>query len=284
MRVLDNLSTGKRENLAHLGDRVELIVGDVRDADCVAQAMTSVQVVFHEAAMVSVPLSVEKPLECHEICATGTLRVLDAARAAGVRRLVFAGSASAYGDAAQCPTTESCLLSPQSPYAAAKLAAEHYCSAYSANTPLETVRLRYFNVFGPRQDPTSPYSGVISIFCDKLLAGQQPTIFGDGLQSRDFVSVANIVRANRLAAQTPGVDGRVFNIGAGGRISLLELLQALNALLGTAIEPTFGPVRAGDVRHSQADITAARTGLGYEPSTTFQQGLAECLEHFKTGR
>jgi UDP-glucose 4-epimerase len=281
VRVLDDFSTGKRENLAEIAGRIEVIDGDVRDRACVARAVAGVEVVFHEAAMVSVPKSVAEPVACHEICATGTLNVLVAAREAGVRRVVYAASASAYGNTAECPVREDGALDPQSPYAAAKLAAEHYCSAFSATTDLETVRLRYFNVFGPQQDPSSPYSGVISIFATRMLAGTPPTVFGDGLQSRDFVDVVNVVRANRLAAEVSGINGRVFNVGAGGRISLLDLVAAMNRILGTNLAPQFAEPRVGDVRHSQADIAAARRFLGYESIVSFEAGLARCLDYYR---
>jgi UDP-glucose 4-epimerase len=282
VRVLDNLSTGKRENLAHLAGRVTLIEGSILDEAALREAMRDVEIVFHHAAMVSVPKSVADPIGCHELCATGTLKVLMAAQAAKVRRLVYAASSSAYGGDVSVPTDEAQPILALSPYAAGKLAGEHYCSAFAATTDLETVRLRYFNIFGPRQDPSSPYSGVISIFCSKLLRGESPTIFGDGLQTRDFVPVANVAQANLLAAERPNVSGRVFNIGCGGRITLLDLLNAINRLLGTNIEANFAAARAGDVRESQADITAARTFLGYEPKVSFEHGLRECLDYYRT--
>lgn len=282
VRVLDDFSTGKRSNLEHIADRVQIIEGDVGDAALLAKAMAGVEVVFHKAAMVSVPRSVEEPARCHELCATATLKVLMAALAAGARRVVYAASSSAYGGPVRCPTDENQPILALSPYAAGKLAGEHYCSAFAATTKLETVRLRYFNVFGPRQDPSSPYSGVISIFCSRMLKGEAPTIHGDGLQSRDFVPVANVVQANRRAAEAKGVSGQVFNIGCGGRITLLDLVAALNRLLGTSIEPQFSAPRAGDVRESQADISAARSALGYEPRVSFEQGLADCLAYYRT--
>ena len=281
VRVVDDLSTGKRHNLAHVADGVELIDGSILDRACLDQAMRGVEVVFHHAAMVSVPQSVEEPERCHAICATGTLNVLLAARDAKVRRVVYAASSSCYGNSDVCPTDESIPLHALSPYAAGKLAGEHYCSAFNAVTDLETVRLRYFNVFGPRQDPSSPYSGVISIFCAKLLGGEAPTIFGDGLQSRDFVYVADVVQANRRAAEADGVAGRVFNIGRGGRIDLLQLAAILNGILGTSLDPKFAPARLGDVRHSQADISAARAALGYDPKVTVKEGLAHCIDYYR---
>lgn len=284
VRLLDDFSTGKRSNLAHLASmigRLEVIDASMLEHAPLAEAMRDVDVVFHLAAMVSVPQSVADPMRCHELCATGTLRVLLAARQAKVRRLVYSGSSSAYGNSSEGAIGESAPLDPLSPYAAGKLAGEHYCSVFAELGEIETVRLRYFNVFGPRQDPSSPYSGVISIFLSKMLAGQSPTIFGDGLQSRDFVFVENVAIANLLAATKEGVSGRVYNIGAGGRISLLDLVASINEVLGTKLEPRFGAPRAGDVRHSQADIAAARRDLDYSPAVDFQTGLARTLEYYR---
>lgn len=284
VRVLDDLSSGKRENLAQFGgfaERVQFIEGSVLDRRILAEAMAGVEIVFHEAAKVSVPQSVLDPESFHAVCATGTLAVLLAAREAGVRRLVYAASSSCYGNTDRVPTTEDAPLAPMSPYAAAKLAGEHYCEAFAATSNLQTVRLRYFNVFGPRQDPSSPYSGVISIFCTKLLARQTPMIHGDGLQSRDFVYVADVVQANVKAALAEGVSGRVFNVGRGSRSTVLDLVSALNQRLGTTITPVHGPTRLGDVRDSQADITLARSLLGYEPRVSFAEGIGQCLDYYR---
>ncbi len=242
------------------------------------RAVAGCEVVFHLAALASVAKSVEDPGLNHAINATGTLHVLDAARKAGVRRLVYAGSASAYGGAddpaGQGEDTPLCALSP---YAAAKLAGEFYCQAFAASYGLETVRLRFFNVFGPRQRPDSPYSGVIAIFSSMLAAGRVPTLHGDGLQSRDFVAVEDVARALILAANTPGVSGRVFNVGTGRSVTLLQLLDALNSQLGTTVVPTHGPARAGDIRHSRAKIGRITAELGFAPKVSFEDGLRRTL-------
>jgi Nucleoside-diphosphate-sugar epimerases len=278
VRVLDDLSTGNAHNLADVADRIQFIPGDVRDLSADAAAVQGVDVVFHLAAMVSVPLSVKEPERCHAICATGTLKVLEAAAAAGVRRVVYAGSSSAYGDAGQGAIAESAPLRPMSPYAAAKLAGEHYCQAWSAVSNLETVRLRFFNVFGPNQDPSSPYSGVISIFTKLAREGGAPTIYGDGLQTRDFVYVGDVVRALRLAAETPGVNGEVFNIGRGHAVTLLELLSEVGAAAGVKLAPQFAPPRTGDIKHSLADVAAARHRLGFAAEVALVDGLKRCLD------
>jgi UDP-glucose 4-epimerase len=278
VRVLDDFSTGSPANLEAVRDRVEVIDGDITDLETVRAAMAGVEVVFHQAALASVPRSVANPLATHRACADGTLHVLLAARDAGVRRVVYAASSSAYGNAARLPKTETDPTAPLSPYAAAKLAGENYCAAFSEVYGLETVRLRYFNVFGPRQSPDSPYAAVIPRFLEALTAGRAPVLHGDGRQSRDFTFVADVVQANLLAAAAPGVSGRVYNIACGRRTTLLELVEHLNRLLGTAIAPTHTPSRPGDVRHSQADIERARTDLGYHPTTDVATGLERCLE------
>ncbi|HUY32722.1 MAG TPA: SDR family oxidoreductase [Pirellulales bacterium] len=281
VRVLDNLSTGKAANLDPCGGKVEWLRGDLTDPAAVIEAVRGVDCVFHEAALASVPRSVEAPLETHAACVTGTLTLLDAARRAGVRRLVYAASSSAYGDRPTSPKHETDLPLPISPYGAAKLAAELYCQAFTASYGFETVALRYFNVFGPRQDPDSPYSAVIPLFLTALLAGRRPTIYGDGRQSRDFTYVANVVHGNLLAADAPGVAGRVFNVANGRATSLLELLSQLNGLLGTHVEPFHAPPRAGDIRESLADITAARQALGYEPLVGFDEGLRQSIGYYR---
>jgi UDP-glucose 4-epimerase len=277
VRVLDDFSTGNPANLAHLGDRVQQARGSVTDAATVAAAVAGCEVVFHLAALPSVVKSVEEPVLVHEVTATGTLQVLDAARRHAVRRIVFAASSSAYGDQPGTERVETDALLPLSPYAAAKLAGEHYCQAFTAVFGLETVRLRFFNVFGPRQDAKSPYSGVIALFIAAMTAGRTPTIFGDGTQARDFVYVANVVQALMRAADAPGASGKVYNIGNGQSTTVLELVGELNALLGKDICPIFAPPRAGDVRLSQADIRQARTDLGYDPQVSFRDGLARTL-------
>jgi UDP-glucose 4-epimerase len=281
VRVLDNLSTGNPQNLAAVADRIELIEGDVNDPEKVAKAVKGADCVFHEAALASVPRSVESPLESHAACATGTVNVLDQARRAGVRRVVYAASSSAYGNQPHAAKRESDLPLPLSPYAAAKLASELYCQAFYHTYGLETVCLRYFNVFGPRQDPHGPYAAVIPLFITKLLAGERPLIYGDGKQSRDFAYVENVVQANLLAAEVPGVAGRTFNIGCGRSVSLLDLLSSLNRLLGTNVEPVFQPARVGDVRDSLADIIRAVTDLGYEPRVDLEEGLRRSVEFYR---
>jgi UDP-glucose 4-epimerase len=282
VRVLDNFSTGKRENLGHL-ESVELIEGDVADPSTVAAAVAGVDCVFHQAALASVPRSVERPLETNEACVTGTLNVLDQARRAGVRRLVYAASSSAYGNQPNSPKRETDLPVPISPYGAAKLAGEAYCQAFAATYGFETVALRYFNVFGPRQDPHSQYSAVVPLFITALLEGRRPTIFGDGHQSRDFTYVDNVVQGNLLAADAPAevTSGRTFNVANGHSTSLLELLRVLNKLLGTSIQPVHEAARAGDVRESLADITQARECLGYEPQVGFEEGLRRSIAYYR---
>ncbi len=278
--VLDNLSTGKRENLAHLGDRVNLIEGSVCDRAVVEQALDGVEVVYHQAALASVPWSVKKPLDTNEVCVTGTVNVLDAARQAGVRRVVFAGSSSAYGDQPTTSKRETDLPSVLSPYAAAKIAGEAYCQSFTATYGLETVVLRYFNVFGPRQDPKSEYSAVIPIFVSKMVNGERPTVYGDGKQSRDFVYIANVVQGNLAAADSAEAVGRSINIGTGQQLTLLQLIAAINQVLGKEIEPIFEEARAGDVRESLADISLARSVLAYEPKVEFNEGLRQSIEYY----
>jgi UDP-glucose 4-epimerase len=281
VRVLDDLSTGFRHNLAHLADNVELIEGDVADLATVAAAVEGVECVFHQAALGSVPRSVERPLDTHAACVTGTVNLLDAARRAGVRRVVYAASSSAYGNQPFSTKRESDLPSPLSPYAAAKLAGEFYCRAFANTYGIETVAIRYFNVFGPRQNPASEYSAVIPKFIAALLSGQQPIIYGDGGQTRDFTFVENVVHANLLAAKAEGVSGMTFNVAAGRSVSLLEMLAALNDFLGTEVEPRFEPPRVGDVRDSLADISLAERLLGYQTRVDFHEGLRRSLEYYR---
>jgi len=285
VRVLDNFATGKVENLVAIGDDIELLSGDVCDEAAVKRAVAGCDIVFHQAALASVPRSIEDPLATHAACATGTLIVLHEARKAGVRRLVFAGSSSAYGnqeagDRGQGTGAkrESDLPSPLSPYAAAKLAGEMYCTAFWHSYGFETVVLRYFNVFGPRQDPSGPYAAVIPLFIQAILAGKQPVIFGDGRQTRDFTFVENVVQANLLAASAKGAAGQTFNVGSGVAVSLLDLLNELNAILGTKLEPIFQAARAGDVRDSLADISLAQEALGYQSSIGLAKGLQKTVD------
>jgi UDP-glucose 4-epimerase len=280
VRVLDNLSTGRLENLEAVRERIELIEADLTDLDAVRAATRDVEVVFHQGALASVPRSVADPLATHQACATGTLHVLMAAREAGARRVVYAASSSAYGKSERLPKRETDPTLPLSPYAVAKLAGEQYCAAFSVVYGLETVRLRYFNVFGPRQPPDSAYAAVIPLFIRAMLAGRRPVIHGDGQQSRDFTFVEDVVQANLKAAEAPGVSGKVYNIACGGRTSLLELAARINALLGTEIHPTHDDPRPGDVRHSQADIGRARSELGYLPRYDLEEGLRSCVAHY----
>jgi UDP-glucose 4-epimerase len=246
-----------------------------------AAAVRGVDVVFHLAARASVQFSLEQPLASHQICATGTLQALEAARQGGVRRVVYAASASAYGLPSGDVQSEGDPPRALSPYAAAKLSGEFYCQAYAASYGFEAVVLRFFNIFGPRQRADSPYSGVIALFTDAMLRGRAPRINGDGLQSRDFTYVGDVVQALMKAADTPGVGGCTYNVGTGRGTSVLDLLAALNRLLGTRITPGDGPARPGDIRHSRADITAIRRDLGYEPVFNFEQGLARTLEWYR---
>jgi UDP-glucose 4-epimerase len=284
VRVLDNLSTGDLANLAAVRDDVEFVRGDLADLEAVRQATRGAEVVFHQAALPSVPRSVADPLGTHAACATGTLHALVAAREAGVRRLVYAASSSAYGNSDRPFKGEADLPRPLSPYAVAKLVGEHYCQAFGEVYGFEAVCLRYFNVFGPRQQPGGPYSAVIPLFMDAMLHGRRPLIYGDGTQSRDFTYIDNVVRANLLAATAPRAAGKVFNAACGRSVTLLDLVAGINALLGTAIEPEFAPPRAGDVKHSLADITAARADLGYEPLVGVEEGLRRCLAYYRGRR
>ncbi|MDO4583773.1 MAG: SDR family oxidoreductase [Planctomycetia bacterium] len=285
IRVLDNFCTGFEGNLSPwLEDgRITLFRGDLNDETIVSRAVEGVEVIFHEAALASVPLSVEKPLEVHRACVTGSVRLLDAARKAGVRRVIYAASSSAYGDSPTSRKQECELPAPISPYGAAKLAAELYMEAFCATYGLETVRLRYFNVFGPRQDPHSPYSAVIPLFIRAMLRGKAPTIFGDGKQSRDFTYVSNVVDANLLAAEAPAenVAGKVLNVANGESIDLLTLVETLNDILGTTICPVHEAPRVGDIRESVADIAQARQQLGYEPRCGWREGLEKTVAFYR---
>lgn len=276
VRVLDDLSTGKRENLSAVASAVELMVGDVRDEGTVRRAMAGVELVYHEAAVVSVQRSVETPVDTLGVNVGGTLQVLCAAREAGARRVVLASSAAVYGSQGEGARTESDATLPDSPYGLEKLSSEHYLRMWHALYGLETVALRYFNVFGPRQDPSSPYSGVTSIFADRVRRGTPPTIYGDGEQTRDFVYVANVVEANVRAGLGPVAHG-TFNVGCGVSTSLNRLLASMAEAAGVRSIPSYGPARQGDIRHSLADITRARRELGYEPSVDVQSGLARLL-------
>lgn len=277
VRVLDNFSTGKRENLHEVRDRIEMCEGDLASRDDVRSAVRGVDYVLHQAAIPSVPRSVERPLESHEANASGALRVLHEAREAGVKRVVYASSSSVYGANPELPKVESMRTEPLSPYAVAKLAAEHYAVVFHRLYGLETVSLRYFNVFGPRQDPHSPYSGVVSRFIEAVEGGEAPTIHGDGSQTRDFTFVDNVSEANFAACHSPDAAGSVYNIGCQDRISVKRLWETIAELTGSELEPRFGPARAGDVPHSLADISAARRDLGYDPGVDVREGLRRTL-------
>ena len=281
VRVVDNLRTGFLSNLEHIQNEIEFIEADICDPQQMAMAFKGVDCVFHKAALASVPYSIENPLEVNEVCVQGTLNVLNEAQKAGVRRVVYAGSSSCYGDRPFSANRESDTPMTISPYAVAKLAGEYYCQAFHHAFDLETVCLRYFNVFGPRQDPGSAYAAVIPLFINWLLAGTPPRVYGDGKQSRDFTYVGNVVAANLLAADATTASGKSFNIADGRAISLLELLEHLMLELGVEIDPDFQPPRNGDILHSMADITAANKTLGYQPVYDFRQGLKLSIEYYR---
>jgi nucleoside-diphosphate-sugar epimerase len=280
VRVADNLSTGYRRNLEGVAG-IEFLEGDLADPAFAAQAVAGAGLVFHQAAIPSVPRSVQDPVASNRANIDASLNVLVAARDAGVRRVVYAGSSSAYGDTPVLPKREDMPPNPRSPYALQKLVAEQYGQMFTRLYGLETVTIRYFNVFGPRQDPTSAYSGVISQFARALLEGRRPTIYGDGSQTRDFTYIENVVDGVLRAADAPEASGEVINVATGGRISLLDLFAAMKRLTGADVDPQFAEARAGDVRDSQADISKARRLLGYEPRVTFDDGLARTLAWYR---
>jgi nucleoside-diphosphate-sugar epimerase len=280
VRVADNLSTGKIRNLDHIAD-VELFEGDLADLAFAKRAVVGVDYVLHEAAIPSVPRSVKDPITSNRSNVDGTLNVLVAARDAGVKRLVFAGSSSAYGNTPTLPKHEGMPANPLSPYALQKVVGEQYLQMFTRLYGLETVTIRYFNVFGPRQDPTSPYSGVISVFATALLDNRSPKIYGDGEQTRDFTYVANVVDGVLRACEAPGATGEIINVATGGRISLNQLFRAMREITGATAEPTYAEPRAGDVRDSQADIAKAHRILGYQPSVTFEDGLQRTIDWYR---
>lgn len=281
VRVLDNFLTGKRENLASFLDRIELAEGDIRDLETCRRAVEGVDYVLHQAALPSVPRSVMDPVLTNAINVDGTLNLLVASRDAGVKRFVFASSSSVYGDEPALPKKEGSEGFPLSPYAVTKLVGEKYCEVFHRIYGLETVVLRYFNIFGPRQDPHSEYAAVIPNFIFRMMAGARPVIFGDGNQSRDFTYVANVVDANRLALTASGVSGEVFNIACGERITVNGLFEKLRRMFGTDVRPVNDAPRPGDIRDSYADITKARNMLQYEPKISFEEGLEKTLRWFQ---
>ena len=280
VRVLDDFSSGKESNLDSFRKDLEIIKGDIRDADVVKRATRGVEIVFHEAALGSVPRSVVDPLTTHEVNMTGTLNVFLAARDAGVKRVVYASSSSVYGETPVLPKREDMIPQPLSPYALSKLVGEHYSSVFKQIYGFEIVSLRYFNIFGPRQDPESQYAAVLPRFVTALLGGKAPVVYGDGLQS-DFTYVENVVNANLLASEADGIAGRAFNVACGGRYTLLDLLARLKSILGTGIEPIHEAARAGDVRDSQASIEAAERGFGYRVSVDFDEGVRRTVEWYR---
>jgi nucleoside-diphosphate-sugar epimerase len=285
VRGVDNFATGKRANLVGL-EAMEFVEGDLADAAVCAEACAGVEIVFHQAALPSVPRSVADPVASNVACVDATVNLLWAAKEAGVRRVVYAASSSAYGDTPTLPKHEEMLPNPISPYAVAKLAGEYYMRSFARVYPLETVSLRYFNVFGPYQDPTSAYSGVLAVFCRKMLAGEQPTIYGDGETSRDFTFIQNTVEANLLAAAAPAerVSGRVMNVATGERITLNQVYEELKAITSYYGEVAYAPERAGDIKHSLADIGLARELLGYAPSVSLREGLRRTVEWYRESR
>jgi len=281
VRVLDNFSTGRRENLEQVSDRIELCEADIRDADAIRPAFEGVDYVLHQAALPSVPRSVRDPVASTQANVNGTLHVLLAARDAGVKRIAMASSSSVYGANPQLPKCEAIRPMPISPYAATKLANEAYAASFTHVYGLETVCLRYFNVFGPRQDPSSQYAAVIPLFVNAMLRGDRPTIFGDGEQSRDFTFVDNVIHANLRAVAACGGPTGAFNVACGERVSLNQLVEYLNEIIGCAIEPVYTDERAGDVKHSLADISGAQQAFGYEPQVGFREGLERVVEFYR---
>jgi nucleoside-diphosphate-sugar epimerase len=281
VRVADSLITGKRANLDHVPS-AEFREGDLADLDFAKSAVKDCDYVLHQAAIPSVPRSVNDPIMSNRANVDATLNVLVAARDAGVKRLVFAGSSSVYGNTPTLPKHEEMPPNPLSPYALQKVVGEQYLQMFTRLYGLETVSIRYFNVFGPRQDPSSPYSGVISVFATALLANRSPTIYGDGGQTRDFTYVANVVDGVLRACEAPKASGEVINVATGGRISLSELFQEMQKIVGASVEPTYAEPRAGDVRDSQADIRKAKAILGYEPTVSFEEGLKRTIEWYRT--
>ncbi len=280
VRILDDFSSGKRANLAHIDGSIELIEGDIRDARQCVEACRDIEVVFHEAAIPSVPLSVDDPVASHDANINGTFNVLMAARDCKCRRVVYAASSAAYGDTPTSPKHESITPEPLSPYAVQKLTGEYYARAFYECFGLETLSVRYFNVFGPRQDPKSHYAAAIPAFVTSILAGQSPTIYGDGEQTRDFTFIDNVVHGNVLAANAPTARGECVNVACGEQVSVNAVIARINELLGTDVQPNHVASRAGDVRHSVADISLAARLINYEPKVLFEEGLRRAIDYY----
>ena len=281
-RVLDNFETGHRRNLEHLTGRIELIEADIRDPSACARSCQGIDYVFHEAALGSVPKSVDEPRDSHDININGTFNVLLAAAERKVRRVIYAGSSSAYGDTEESPKHEGINPAPLSPYAVQKLTGEEYCRVFSECFGLETITLRYFNVFGTRQDPASQYAAAIPAFVTAMLRGERPTVFGDGEQSRDFTYVDDVVEGNRLAMEAGRTRGETVNVACGGSITVNQVIAAVNRVLGTRIEPAYADPRPGDVRHSSADIGLAQRLLGFRPAVPFEEGLRRAVDYYRS--
>jgi UDP-glucose 4-epimerase len=281
VRVLDNLLTGKRSNLADIADKIEFVEADMGDPEVARSAMKDIDAVFHQGALASVPRSVDDPAATHRHCVDATFTLLLAARDAGIKRFVYAASSSAYGDTPTLPKVETMTPNPLSPYAAAKLVGEYYCSVFYEVFGLETIALRYFNVFGPYQDPTSQYAAAIPAFVTSILKDQPPTIYGDGEQSRDFTYIDNVVHANLLAARAKQTKGEVINIACGQAVTVNEIIAMINKTVGKQVNPIYETPRAGDVKHSLADITRAQGLIGFSPVVSFDEGLQKAIEWYR---
>ena len=281
VRVIDNLLTGKKSNLAQIIDKIEFIEADMGDPKVASEAMKDIDVVLHQGALPSVPKSVDDPVTTHRHCVTATFNLLVAARDAGIKRFVYAASSSAYGDAPTSPKVETMPTDPLSPYAVAKLVGEYYCSVFYKVYGLQTISLRYFNVFGPQQDPASQYAAAIPAFVTAILKDQPPTVYGDGEQSRDFTYIDNVVAANLLAAKAPKTEGQVINIACGQAVTVNEIIGMINDSMGKNIKPNYEPTRPGDVKHSLADITKAKQIIGFEPVMPFNEGLKLAIDWYR---
>ena len=281
VRVIDNLLTGRKSNLADIIDKIEFIEADMGDADVACEAMKGIEVVLHQGALPSVPKSVDNPAATHRHCVDATFTLLLAARDMGIKRFVYAASSSAYGDSPTMPKVENMLTNPLSPYAVAKLVGEYCCSVFSGVFGLETISLRYFNVFGPYQDPASQYAAAIPAFVTSILKDQSPTIYGDGEQSRDFTYIDNVVSANLLAARAKKTSGEAVNIACGSAVTVNEIIGMINSMVGKDVKAVYAPSRAGDVKHSLADISLAKETIGFEPVIHFEAGLENAIEWYR---